>query len=87
MLRGKVEGEMALLSEGPSVKESPEDKQTIVPMCQGKCQDFTEGHSGMLHQCRDINQPPFFRVPMHHFNCCEWDPLFINVDFLAIKLF
>ena len=35
----------------------------------------------------DINQPPFFRAPMDHFNCCEWDPLFINVDFLAIKLF
>ena len=31
MLRGKVEGKMALLSEGSSVKESPEDKQASVP--------------------------------------------------------
>ena len=27
MLRGKVEGEMVLLSEGSGVKDSPEDKQ------------------------------------------------------------
>ena len=31
MLRGMVEGEMALLSEGLGVKESPEDKQSSVP--------------------------------------------------------
>ena len=31
MVRGKVEGEMALLSEGSSVKESPEDKQASAP--------------------------------------------------------
>ena len=34
-----------------------------------------------------LTDPPFSRVPMDHFNCCEWEPLFINVDFLAIKLF
>ena len=28
MLRGKVEGEIVLLSEGSSVEESPEDKET-----------------------------------------------------------
>ena len=38
-------------------------------------------------RCRDINRPPFFRAPMDHFNCSEWEPLFINVDFLPIKLF
>ena len=31
MLRGKIEGEMVLLSEGLSVKESPEDKQASAP--------------------------------------------------------
>ena len=42
----------------------------------------------MGFRCRDINRPPpFLRAPMDHFNCCEWDPLLINVDFLAIKLF
>ena len=35
MLRGKVEGEMALLSEGSSVKESPEDKQASAPCVRG----------------------------------------------------
>ena len=35
MLRGKVEGGMALLSEGSSVKESPEDKQTSAPCVMG----------------------------------------------------
>ena len=35
MLRGKVEGEMALLSEGSSVKESPEDKQVSAPCVRG----------------------------------------------------
>ena len=35
MLRGKAEGEMALLSEGSSVKENPEDKQTSVPCVRG----------------------------------------------------
>ena len=50
MLRGKVEGEMALLSEGSSVKESPEDKQASVPCVQGGNQDFTAGHSGTFHR-------------------------------------
>ena len=49
MLSGKVEGEMALLSEGSSVKESPEDKQASAPV-SGECQDFTAGHSGTLHR-------------------------------------
>ena len=31
MLRGKVEGEVTLLSEGSSVKESPQDKQASAP--------------------------------------------------------
>ena len=35
MLRGKAEEEMALLSEGSSVKESPEDKQISVPCVKG----------------------------------------------------
>ena len=35
MLRGKAEGEMALLSEGSSIKESPEVKQTSVPCVKG----------------------------------------------------
>ena len=35
MLRGKVEGEMALLSEGSSLKESPEDKQASAPCIKG----------------------------------------------------
>ena len=35
MLRGKVEGEMVLLSEGSSVKESPEDKQACAPCIRG----------------------------------------------------
>ena len=35
MLRGKVEGEMALFSEGSSVKESPEDKQAFAPCVRG----------------------------------------------------
>ena len=34
MLRGKVEGEMVLLSEGSSVKENPEDKP-CVPCVRG----------------------------------------------------
>ena len=36
MLRGNSEGEMALLSEDSSVKESPEDKQTSVPCAKGR---------------------------------------------------
>ena len=35
MLRGKVEREMVLLSEGSSVKESPEDKQASAPCVRG----------------------------------------------------
>ena len=35
MLRGKLEGEMVLLSEGSSVKESPEDKQPL-PLVSGE---------------------------------------------------
>ena len=35
MLRGKVEGEMVLLSESSSVKESPEDKQACAPCVRG----------------------------------------------------
>ena len=35
MLRRKVEGEMVLLSEGSSVKESPEDKQACAPCVRG----------------------------------------------------
>ena len=35
MLREKVEGEMVLLSEGSSVKESPEDKQASAPCVRG----------------------------------------------------
>ena len=35
MLRGNVEGEMALLSEGSSVEESPEDKQASAPCVKG----------------------------------------------------
>ena len=35
MLRGKVEGEMALLSECSSVKVSPEDKQASAPCIRG----------------------------------------------------
>ena len=35
MLRGRVEGEMALLSEGSSVKESPEDKKASAPCVRG----------------------------------------------------
>ena len=34
-VKGKVEGEMALLSEGTSVKESSEDKQASVPCVRG----------------------------------------------------
>ena len=35
MLRGKKEGEMALLSEGSSVRESPEDKHPSAPWVRG----------------------------------------------------
>ena len=35
MLRGKVEGEKAILSEGSSVKESPGDKQASAPCVRG----------------------------------------------------
>ena len=35
MLRGKVEGEMALSSEGSSVKGSPEDKKASAPCVKG----------------------------------------------------
>ena len=35
MLRGKVKREMALLSEGSSVKEIPEDKQASAPCVKG----------------------------------------------------
>ena len=48
-VKGKGRREMALLSEGSSVKENPEDKQACACLCQGKCQDFTAGHSGTLH--------------------------------------
>ena len=36
MLREKVEGEMVLLSEGSSVKESPKDKQASTPCVRGR---------------------------------------------------
>ena len=36
VLRGKVEGEMVRLSEGSSVKESPEDKQAGAPCIRGR---------------------------------------------------
>ena len=41
MLRGKVEGEIVLLSEGSSVKESPEDKQASASCVRGST--FTWG--------------------------------------------
>ena len=41
MLREKVKEEMVLLSEGSSVKESPEDKKTCVPCVRGST--FTWG--------------------------------------------
>ena len=34
-VKGKVEGEMVLLSEGSSVKGSPEDKQASAPSIRG----------------------------------------------------
>ena len=37
-------------------------------------------------QCGDLNQPPIFRAPPDHFYCCEWDPIFINVDFWTNEL-
>ena len=45
-------------------------------------------HSTVIRvQCGDLNQPPIFRAsPLDHFDCCEWDPIFINVDFLTNKL-
>ena len=51
MLRGKVEGGMALLSECSNIKESPEDKQASAPCVKGKCQDFTVCHTGTPHWC------------------------------------
>ena len=41
MLRGKVEGEMVLLSLSSNVKESPEDKQASAPCVRGST--FTWG--------------------------------------------
>ena len=35
VLRGKVEGKMVQLSEGSSVKESPEEKQASSPCIRG----------------------------------------------------
>ena len=35
VLRGKVEGKWCMLSEGSSVKESPEDKQACAPYVRG----------------------------------------------------
>ena len=32
-------------------------------------------------RCGDLNQPSIFRASLDHFDCCEWDPIFINVDF------
>ena len=42
---------------------------------------------GPLSRWGDLNQPPIFRAPLDNFYCCEWDPIFINVDFLTNKLF
>ena len=39
-----------------------------------------------LSRCGDLNQPPIFRAPLDHCYCCEWDPIFINVDFLTNEL-
>ena len=36
-----------MLSEGSSVKGSPEDKQESASLYQGKCQDFMAGDSGL----------------------------------------
>ena len=41
MLREKVEGQMVLLSEGSSIKKSPEDKQASAPCVRGST--FTWG--------------------------------------------
>ena len=75
MLRGKVEGEMVLLSEGSSVKESPEDKQASVPCVRGStftwgahifckiragARIFRGSQNILLHRCGDFNQPPHF---------------------------
>ena len=46
MLKGKVEGEMALLSEGSSVKESPEDKQASAPCVRGSTFIFCKIRAG-----------------------------------------
>ena len=43
-------------------------------------------HYFFLCRCGDLNQPPIFRAPLDHFYCCEWDPIFINVDFITNKL-
>ena len=51
ILKGKVEGEMPLLSEGSSVKESPEDKQTSVPCVRGSAK-ISRRVTGTLHRVR-----------------------------------
>ena len=73
MLRGKVEGEMALLSEGSSVKGSPEDKQASVPCVRGSTLMWGAHIFCKIRAVVTIltNPPPFFRASMDHFKCCE----------------
>ena len=59
-----------MLSEGSSAKGSPEDKQPSGPLYQGKCQDFTAGHSGTLHRCNVLIRPQY---PVHIRATHKWN--------------
>ena len=73
MLRGKVEGEMVLLSEGSSVKESSEDKQASAPVLGeahlGPVPGFSGGSEyfvtpGTGTENLAMGSKPIFRVPV-----------------------
>ena len=88
----KVEGQRVHWAKGSSVKGSSQQSGPLAL-------SLREGgllFSGGSHSLRGVGkwyysgvmiltEPPFFRAPMDNYNCCEWDPLFINVDFLAIN--
>ena len=70
MLRGKVEGEMALLSDDSSVKQSPEDKHVSVPCVKGSARRVTLAlYTGLLPHLDALLQ----LIPQIHFWCNTCD--------------
>ena len=59
-----------MLSEGSTVKGSPEDKQPSGPYIKGSAKDFTAGQSGTLHRFYSPDPCDFEEPPVRKISLC-----------------